>query len=248
MTQIVRNNGWTFDLEARTMVWPGVDDTVKPIPVVTTEGMFYFGVGYVEGQSTTRMIGDAFRKAWAEAAPDRKVKDAPKSCIPDPDSAEYKAAVLEAHKAQWAKLVEGYEVGARAGSDPYATELDGLARPWLQTFAEGRGWYSLPGKNKVARDEDPYADPRGRYATFGDALAAFTVATTDSSAFALGKPGKDAKGRDVMVPWPITTKKGVSIADLLAHEATRRVEAAKDKAAKVRVVSTAAEDAPEADF
>ena len=249
MTVITRNNGWSLDLAAKTMVWPVVAPTPVALPDATVEALVYFGLGYVEGQSTTRAVGDAFRKDWVDAGEGRKAKDAPKECIPDPDSDAYKAKVLEVHKAQWAKLCEGYEVGARGSADPVEAEIDSLAREWLQAFASGvdakgqpRGWYTLPKGKKVARDDDAYADPKGRYATFGAALAAFKAATTDSTAFALGRPGDKGK----VVPWPVKTTKGVTIADLLHTEGQRRAEA---KAAPKPVVTSAApDDAPDADF
>jgi len=236
MTASFTNNaGWTFDLAAKTMVWPGVDDTVRPLPDASIVSGFWFGSSYWASQAASRTVADTFRKEWANEVEGRKVKDAPKSCVPASDSDAYVAALLEARKALWEKIAEGYEVGMReGGASVFEEELDRLARGWLQTFATAKGWYTLPPKKKVARDDDAYTDPKGRYSNFGEALAAFVASSSDSKFFALTVDNR---------PWPIKTKVGVSLADLLVAEARKRAdarEAAKPQAAQL---GDAADDA-----
>ena len=213
--------GWVVDYDAKTIAWPEVyGDKVFPLPDVSRDSQGYFGVSYLTSQAASRTVSDGFRKVWAEAEEGRKAKDAPKSCVPASDSPEYVAALLEARKALFDKNVEGYEVGERAGSaDPLTEAIDACGRLWLQGVATTYGWYTLPAKKKVARDEDPYADPKGRYATFGDALAAFVA----SDAVVNEKlVGKDAKGK----PWPFKIAKGATVHDAIVAEATRRVDEA----------------------
>ena len=238
MTTVTNAANWAFNLAEKTIAWPDAGFAPAPLPDVTTASLVYFGANYLTSQAASRTVSDGFRKAWAEAATGRKAKDAPKSCVPAPDSPEYVAALLKARQALYARCIEGYEVNERAGAvDPYTEELDKLGRAWLQTFAIAKGWYVLPAKKKVARDEDAYADPKGRYATFGDALAAFLEATTDSKSFALTVDGK---------AWPIKTKPGTSISALMATEAKRRADA-RD-AAKPQAAVLANADGDEADF
>ena len=235
MTIVTNAAGWAFDLASKTVSWDAIDaGAAKPLPDVTIASLVYFGANYLTSQAASRTVSDSFRKAWAEAAPSRKAKDAPKTAVPAPDSPDYVAAMLEARKALFVKVLEGYEVGERAGApDPYAEELDKLGRQWLQAFATAKSWYALPAKKKVARDDDAYSDPKGRYATFGDALAAFLAATTDSKHFALAVDGK---------PWPIKTKAGTSIADLIAAEARKRAEARAEKAPATVTLGAAGDD------
>jgi len=240
MTIVANAAGWTFDLASKTVSWEAVDaSAAKPLPDVTIASLVYFGANYLTSQAASRTVADSFRKAWAESAPDRKAKDAPKSAVPSPDSAEYVSALLDARKALVPKVIEGYEVGERAGAaDPYTEELDKLARGWLQTYSIAKGQYALPAKKKVARDEDAMVEGKSKYATFGDALAAFVNASADSKFFALTVEGK---------AWPIKTKAGTSIADLLAAEARKRAdarEAAKPQAA----ILVVGDDDPSADF
>lgn len=222
MTQVSRANGWTYDLAKMTMTWPGIDDRVLPLPIQTLASDVYFGMGYKESQAAARTVNDRFRKAKLEelrrSNPDAKAADVAKADLPGPDSEEYKAALLEAHKEIWEKNIAGYEVGVREGSaDPVTDELHKLGAQWLQGFATAKGWYTLPPKRKVAKLDDAYSDPKGRYATFGDALEAFVATKAESVHFAM----KDAQGK----PWPIKTRKGVALADLLLEEATARAAA-----------------------
>ena len=217
---VSRSNGWTYDTIAKTMWWAGVDETHVPMPDKTDGSMVYFGAGYLESQAAARTVNDAFRKAWLEANPGSKAADVPKSAVPASDSAEYRAELHKAHKDLWAKQVAGYEVGVREGSaDPLADEVDKIARMWLQGLAtqftrNGKPWFTLPAKRKVARDEDAYDGPN--YATFGEALAAFK----ESGAAATGKlVGKTADGK----PWPFKMKAGLNVSDAIAAEAQRRV-------------------------
>lgn len=222
MTKVTNAAGWTFDLAAKTLAWPEAGLDPAPLPDVSIASLVYFGANYLTSQAASRTVSDGFKKDWADAAEGRKAKDAPKDCVPASDSSQYVAAMVKARKDLFAKVLEGYEVGERAsGLDPVGEELDKLARGWLQAFAGAMGWYTLPAKKKVARDADAYADPKGRYATFGDALAAFKVSQADSTKFTLAGPDKK--------PWPMKTKSGTSIADLMLAEARRRAEAAKSE-------------------
>ena len=221
---VSRSNGWTIDTGANTLSWPGVVEGTFPVPDATDGALAYFGLGYLESQAAARTVNDAFRKAWLDEArktvPDTKASDVPKSAVPASDSAEYRAALLDAHKALFDKLVAGYEVGVREGSaDPLEEESDKIARAWLQGLAQifthnGKPWFTLPAKRKVARDEDAYDGPG--YDTFGEALAAFRV----SSKVATGKlVGKTADGK----AWPFKIKSGLTVAEAIAAEAARRV-------------------------
>jgi len=217
---VSRTNGWTIDTVAKTMAWPGVKPDVAPLPDVTDAAMVYFGMGYLESQAAARSVNDTFRKAWLADHDGAKAADVPKSAVPASDSAEYRAELLKAHIALWDKMVAGYEVGVREGSgDPVADEADKIARGWLQGLAQqfthqGKPWFTLPAKRKVARDEDPYDGPK--YATFGEALAAFKTSTSPASGKLVGKTA-DGKA------WPFRMKGGLSVADAITHEAARRV-------------------------
>ena len=227
MTQVSRANGWTVDTVKQTLAWPGVRDAAAPLPDVTLGALVYFGLGYLESQAAARSVNDKFRKAKLEALrasnPDAKASDVSKDDLPKPDSDEYQAELRLQHEALYDKLLEGYAVGVREGSaDPVTDELHKLGAQWLQGFATAKGWYTLPPKRKVAKLDDPYSDPRGRYATFGDALEAFIATKADSAHFAM----KDVHGK----LWPIKTRKGTSLADLLLDEAKSRAAAkASDK-------------------
>ena len=233
MTIVKNPAGWTFDLVARTMSWPDVfPDQSWPYPEVTLASQVYLGANYQTSQAASRTVADFFKKQWAEAADGRKAKDAPKDCVPPPDSPEYQAALLDARKALWAKNIEGYEVGARDAADPFAAEIDAIGRKWLTAFASAKGWYVLPGKKRLGTDDDAYRDPKGKYATFGAALAGFVASTADSSLFAM----KDDAGK----PWPVKTRKGTSLADVIAAEAARIVAERKPKVAAT--VATESDD------
>lgn len=226
---VSRQNGWTVDTSTKTLAWPGFADAAAPMPDASLGALVYFGLGYLESQAAARTVNDTFRKAWLEearkTAPDTKASEVPKSAVPASDSDEYRAELRKAHEALFAKLLSGYEVGVREGTgDPVGDEVAKLGAQWLQEFATAKGWYVLPPKRKVAKDDDAYADPKGRYATFGEALEAFVASVASSHHFAM----EDAAGK----PWPIKTVKGVSLRDLLVREATRRVaERAKAKPA-----------------
>ena len=227
MTQVSRANGWTFDVVANTLSWPGVRDGAAALPVQSRAALLYFGAGYLESQAAARSVNDKFRKdklaELRKSHPDTKASDVAKSDLPAPDSAEYQAELRVQHEALFDKLLAGYEVGVREGAaDPVTDELHKLGAQWLQGFATAKGWYTLPPKRKVAKLDDAYADPKGRYATFGDALEAFVATKAESVHFAM----KDSAGK----PWPIKTRKGVTLADLLLEEATARAAAkASDK-------------------
>jgi len=215
---VSRKNGWTIDTVAGTLAWPG-NATEAKLPDVSLASLVYFGLGYLESQAAARTVNDAFRKSYMEAH-GVKAADVPREAVPASDSAEYKAKLAEAHADLFAKLAEGYEVGAREGSgDPVADESDKIARAWLQGLAQqfthnGKPWYTLPAKRKVARDEDAYEGPK--YKTFGEALAAFKL----SASPAAGKlVGKTADGK----PWPFKMRAGQTVADAIAAEAARRV-------------------------
>ena len=216
---VSRKNGWTIDTVANTLAWPG-NATEAKLPDVSLASLVYFGLGYLESQAAARTVNDAFRKAYLAAHEGVKAADVPREAVPASDSAEYKAKLAEAHADLFAKLAEGYEVGAREGSgDPVADESDKIARAWLQGLAQqfthnGKPWYTLPAKRKVARDEDAYEGPK--YKTFGEALAAFKL----SASPAAGKlVGKTADGK----PWPFKMRAGQTVADAIAAEAARRV-------------------------
>ena len=222
MTQVSRANGWTFDVVANTLSWPGVRDGVAPLPVQSRAALLYFGAGYLESQAAARSVNDKFRKdklaELRRSNPDAKASDVAKADLPAPDSDEYQAELRVQHEALFDKLLAGYEVGVREGSaDPVTDELHKLGAQWLQGFATAKGWYTLPPKRKVAKLDDAYADPKGRYATFGDALEAFIATRAESVHFAM----KDSAGK----PWPIKTRKGVALADLLLEEAAARAAA-----------------------
>ena len=220
---ITRSNGWTIDTIEKTLSWPQVTTDVKALPDATLGALTYFGLGYLESQSAARTVNDVFRKRWLEAKrleePDFKAGDIPtKGVVPASDSDEYREELRLAHAAIFDKLVAGYEVGVREGSaDPVTEELAKLSAQWLQGFAVAKGWFVLPPKRKVAKDSDVYADPKGRYATFGEALDAFAASKADSANFAM----KDEHGK----PWPIRVQKGVALCDLLLAEATKRAAA-----------------------
>jgi len=220
---ITRTNGWTIDTQAQTISWPEGNRAARPLPDVTLGALTYFGLGYLESQSAARTVNDVFRKRWLEAKrleePDFKAGDIPaKGVVPASDSDEYRNELRLAHAAIFDKLVAGYEVGVREGSaDPVTEELAKLSAEWLQGFAVAKGWFVLPPKRKVAKDSDVYADPKGRYATFGEALDAFAASKADSANFAM----KDEHGK----PWPIRVQKGVALCDLLLAEATKRAAA-----------------------
>ena len=218
---VSRSNGWTVDTSTDKLSWPGSAHTGEvALPDATKAALVYFGLGYLESQAAARTVNDTFRKAWLAAHEGSKAADVPRDAVPASDSAEYRAELAKAHEALFAKLVAGYEVGVREGSgDPVADEADKIARMWLQGLAvqfthQGKPWFTLPAKRKVARDDDAYDGPK--YATFGEALAAFKVSTSPAA----GKlVGKTADGK----PWPFKMKQGLSVADAIATEAARRV-------------------------
>lgn len=220
---VSRSNGWTVDTTARTIRQTG-DATPHPLPDATEGALAYFGLGYLESQAAARTVNDRFRKAWLDAAraenPDVKAADVPRSAVPASDSAEYREALAAAHDELFAKLIAGYEVGVReGGADPVEEEADKIARAWLQGLAmqfthQGKPWYTLPAKRKVARDEDHYDGPK--YATFGEALAAFRVSTSPASGKLVGKTA-DGKA------WPFKMRSGLTVAQAIAEEAARRV-------------------------
>ena len=234
MTIVKNPAGWTFNLSAKTLSWEGVSDAV-PLPEVTLASLVYFGANYISSQAASRTVADNFRKAWAEAAEGRKAKDAPKDAVPLSDSPDYKAELDKVRRELFTKLAEGYEVGARESADPVAAEIDAIGRKWLTAFASAKGWYVLPGKKRSGADEDAYADPKGRYATFGAALAGFVASQADSALFAM----KDDAGK----PWPVKTRKGTSLADVIAAEAARVVAERKPK-----VAATVATESDDVDF
>jgi hypothetical protein len=216
---VSRKNGWTIDTQAGTLAWPGNSDAVK-LPDVSLASLVYFGLGYLESQAAARTVNDTFRKAWLAQHGGAKATDVPRDAVPASDSPEYRNELSTAHADLFAKLVAGYEVGVREGSgDPLADEADKIARGWLQGLATqfthaGKPWFTLPAKRKVARDEDAYDGPK--YATFGEALAAFKTSTSPAS----GKlVGRTADGK----VWPFKMRSGLSVADAIAAEAARRV-------------------------
>ena len=217
---VSRSNGWTVDTATDKLSWPNVHPTEVAMPDATKAALVYFGLGYLESQAAARTVNDAFRKAWLAAHEGSKAGDVPRDAVPASDSAEYRAELAKAHEALFAKLVAGYEVGVREGSgDPVADEADKIARMWLQGLAvqfthQGKPWFTLPAKRKVARDEDAYDGPK--YATFGEALAAFKVSTSPAA----GKlVGKTADGK----PWPFKMRSGLTVAEAIESEAARRV-------------------------
>jgi len=218
---VSRTNGWTVDTATDRLSWPGSSHAGEvALPDATKAALVYFGLGYLESQAAARTVNDTFRKAWLAAHEGSKAGDVPKDAVPASDSAEYRAELAKAHETLFAKLVAGYVVGVREGSgDPVADETDKIARMWLQGLAvqfthQGKPWFTLPAKRKVARDEDAYDGPK--YATFGEALAAFKVSTSPAS----GKlVGKTADGK----PWPFKMRSGLTVADAIATEAARRV-------------------------
>ena len=214
MTVISRANGWHVDTATQTLSWPDVAESA-PLPETTLASLIYFGLGYLESQAGSRTVSDSFRRAWAEAN-NAKASEAPKSVVPSPDSLEYREALREAHKALYATLVAGYEVGVRdSGSSPLDDEIEKLSREVLFRFAQAKGWYALPARKRSPSDTDAYADPAGRYATFGEALAAFKASTADSTYFNLKVNGTPL----------LRVRKGASITNVIAAEATKRVEA-----------------------
>lgn len=234
---VSRKNGWTIDTLNKVLTWIGVREAPVPLPDATLASLVYFGLGYLESQAAARTVNDAFRKAWLADHEGSKAADVPHSAVPTSDSEEYRAALAEAHTALYDKLVAGYEVGVREGSgDPLADEADRIARDWLQGLAQqfthnGRPWYVLPPRHKVARDDDAYSGPK--YATFGEALAAFKV----SAAPAGGKlVGKTADGK----PWPFKMRPGHTVAEAISAEAARRV--AERLAAKPAITLADGED------
>ena len=222
---VSRSNGWTVDTTART-IRQTPDLPPHPLPDATEGALAYFGLGYLESQAAARTVNDRFRKAWLDEArksnPDVKAADVPKSVVPASDSPEYREALAAAHDELFAKLIAGYEVGVReGGADPVEEEADKIARAWLQGLAsqfthQGKPWYTLPAKRKVARDEDPYNDPKSRYETFGEALAAFRVSTAPAGGKLVGKTA-DGKA------WPFKMRGGLTVAAAIAEEAARRV-------------------------
>lgn len=235
---VSRSNGWTIDTATDKLSWPGTSHTGEvALPDATKAALVYFGLGYLESQAAARTVNDTFRKAWVAAHEGSKVGDVPRDAVPASDSAEYRAELAKAHEALFAKLVEGYVVGVREGSgDPLADETDKIARMWLQGLAvqfthNGKPWFTLPAKRKVARDDDAYDGPK--YSTFGEALAAFKVSTSPAA----GKlVGKTADGK----PWPFKMRSGLTVADAIATEAARRV--AERAEAKPSVVLADGED------
>jgi len=217
---VSRSNGWTVDTTTNKLGWTGVHDPVA-LPDASVGALIYFGLGYLESQAAARTVNDTFRKAWLASHEGAKASDVPRDAVPPSDSAEYRAELHKAHAALFDKLVAGYEVGSREGGsgDPVADEVDKIARMWLQGIAtqfthQGKPWFTLPAKRKVARNEDPYDGPK--YGTFGEALEAFKV----SAAPASGKlVGRTADGK----AWPFKMKAGLSVADAIAAEAARRV-------------------------
>jgi hypothetical protein len=218
--QVSRSNGWTVDTEAKTLAWPSASKHAVVLPDASLAALVYFGLGYLESQAAARTVNDAFRKAYLAEHDGVKAADVPKGVVPASDSAEYRAELTKAHAALYDKLLAGYEVGVREGSsDPLEDESDKIARAWLQGLAmqfthEGKPWYTLPAKRKVARDEDAYDGPK--YATFGEALAAFRASTSPATGKLVGKTA-DGKA------WPFKMKPGTTVADAIATEAARRV-------------------------
>ena len=218
---VSRTNGWTVDTATDKLSWPGSAHAGEvALPDATKAALVYFGLGYLESQAAARTVNDTFRKAWLAAHEGSKAGDVPKDAVPASDSAEYRAELAKAHEALFAKLVAGYEVGVREGSgDPVADEADKIARMWLQGLAvqfthQGKPWFTLPAKRKVARDEDAYDGPK--YATFGEALAVFKASTSPAS----GKlVGKSADGK----AWPFKMRSGLTVAEAIKSEAARRV-------------------------
>jgi hypothetical protein len=237
MSHIVTiSNGWTIDPQASTFA-KTPDAAPTPLPAVSLASLVHFGASYLASQAAARTVIDGFKREWVKGAEGRKIADTPKGVVPASDSEKYRNALASAHGALATRLLEGYVLNLREGAaDPYVDELDKLARGWLQGFATAKGWYSLPPKRKVAKDEDDYADPKGRYATFGDALAAFIVTTVDSKHFAM----KDAEGK----AWPMKTRPGTSLADLLVSEARRRTDLRAQAAPKTSLAA----DSDEATF
>ena len=225
MTTISRTNGWTYDTETNTLSWPNGPEALRaprPVPDVTKASWLYSGLGYYESQAAARTVNDVFKKGWAEAH-NVKVKDVPKGTkyLPESDSAEYRAVLLAAHAELYEKFVQGYEVGVREGAgDPVEEEANKLGRMWLQGLAtqfthQGKPWYTLPSKKKVAADSDPYNGPG--YDTFGEALAAFIVSAKPVTAKLVGKTSQGAA-------WPWKMRLGTLVGEAILHEATRRVE------------------------
>ena len=218
---VSRSNGWTVDTATDKLSWPGTSHGGEvALPDATKAALVYFGLGYLESQAAARTVNDTFRKAWLADHEGSKAADVPKSAVPASDSAEYRAELAKAHEALFTKLVAGYEVGVREGTgDPVADEADKIARMWLQGLAvqftyNGKPWFTLPTKRKVARDEDAYDGPK--YATFGDALAAFKASTSPASGKLVGKTA-DGKA------WPFKMRSGLTVADAILGEAERRV-------------------------
>ena len=218
---LVVNGNWTIDTVVHEIT--DTDTGVKaPLPDKSTGALVYFGSNYLRSQASARTVIDSFKRDWLEdekkregGNKDAKMSDVPKSAVPASDSPEYRARLAAAIAANLDKLVKGYDVGVREGSgDPLQDEREAIARPWLQGVAVQLGWYELPAKRKVARDEDPYKG--GKYETFGDALAAFM----ESNAPAAKLTGKAVNGQ----PWPFKTHAGESVADALTREAQRRLD------------------------
>jgi hypothetical protein len=233
---IQRTNGWTYDTATGMLTWPGVAEG-GPLPEVTLVRFVYNGMMYDESAAAARTVNGVFKKAYADAK-GIKVSEVPKGTdyMPATDSAEYKAELLTAHKALFARFLDGYEVGVREGSgDPVEDEVAKLARVWLQGLAVAKGWFVLPAKRKVAKDDDAYSDPKGRYATFGQAVEAFAVSTFPALSAALVQ--KDDSGKSH--PWPFKMRQGESIKDALRREAERVVA---DRAKATKPVLAASED------
>lgn len=214
--QVTRANGWTVDTTALT-IRETPDAPAHKLPEVSLHALIHFGLGYLESQSAARTVIDGFKRAWVGAAEGRKMSDVSKDAVPDSESEAYRTALAKAHSDIFAKLLEGYKVGAREGGlDPVAKEVYKLGRRYLQLFATSRGWFVLPeGKRQVARDEDPYADPKGRYATFGDALDAFVVSQG---------PAPQLVDPQTKKPVLFKVRSGETIAAVLRREAERIVK------------------------
>ena len=242
---ISRANGWHVNVDATplTTIAATADSTARPLPEKSLGALVYFGLGYLESQAAARTVNDQFRKAWLEEArkanPDVKAADVPKTAVPPSDSPEYRAALSEAHATLFDKLVAGYEVGVRDGAvDPLEEEADKIARAWLQGLAmqfthQGKPWYTLPAKRKVARNEDAYDGPK--YDTFGEALAAFRVSTSPAAGKLVGKT-PDGKA------WPFKIKSGLTVAEAIAAEAKRRVDERGEGRAAVALGGAADEE------
>jgi len=219
-------NGWSYDVAANTLR-ETPDSPWLPAPLKTTHALIHFGLNYLYSPAAIRDVHAAFRAEWLEKEretnPKAKAADFPKALVPAPETEAYQTALAVAHKGIFAKMLEGYEVGARkvAALDPLEVEAWKIGRAWLQQLTstrfqlkDGRFWYTLPPKQKVAKDEDPYDGPN--YSTFGDALAAFMVSTATAAGKLVSKT-KDGK------PWPFKIKAGATVSEAIYVEAARRI-------------------------